>query len=76
MKLIGTSCLTENFNMIPQGYNEPVDVANDGSNYPPLSNPEYFTPGENYFKKEGAGVIYIVQQIQILLQCLKILYKD
>ena len=55
MKLIGTSCLTENFNMIPQGFTKPTDVANDKSNYPPLSNLDYFTPGENFFKKEGAG---------------------
>jgi len=55
MRLVGTSCLTENFNMIPQGFTKSVDVFNDKSNYPPLSNPDYFTPGENFFKKEGAG---------------------
>jgi len=55
MKLIGDSCLTENFNMIPQGYTKSTDVLNDKTNYPPLSNPDYFTPGENYFKKDGAG---------------------
>ena len=55
MKLIGISCLTENFNMIPQGFTESTDVLNDRANYPPLSNPDYFTPGENFFKKEGAG---------------------
>ena len=53
MKLIGTSCLTENFNMIPQGFNKPKDVYNDRNNYPPLENVDYFTPGENYFKKDG-----------------------
>jgi len=55
MKLIGTSCLTENFNMIPQGFNEPKDVVDDKTKFPPLSNPDYFTPGENFLKKEGAG---------------------
>ena len=53
MKLIGTPCLTENFNMIPQGFDQAKDVIDDKTNYPPLENPEYFTPGENYFKKDG-----------------------
>jgi hypothetical protein len=53
MKLIGTSCLTENFNMIPQGFTESTDVIDDRLNYPPLSNPDYFTPGENFYKKDG-----------------------
>jgi hypothetical protein len=53
MKLIGTSCLTENFNMIPQGFTKSTNVINDKTNYPPLENPEYFTPGENYYKKDG-----------------------
>lgn len=53
MKLIGTSCLTENFNMIPPGYNKPVAVCNDRNEYPPLENTEYFTPGENFFKRDG-----------------------
>ena len=53
MKLIGNSCLTKNFNMIPQGFKESVDVVDDKRNYPPLENPEYYTPGENFFKKDG-----------------------
>ena len=53
MKLIGTSCLTKNFNIIPQGFTESKDVINDRSNWPPLENPDYFSPGENYFKKDG-----------------------
>lgn len=53
MKLIGKSCLTENFNMIPQGYNKPKDVYNDTNNYPPVENIDYFSPGENYYKKDG-----------------------
>lgn len=55
MKLIGTPCLTENFNMIPEGFTYPVDVIEDNSNIPPLSNPDYYKPGENHFKKDGAG---------------------
>ena len=53
MKLIGTPCLTKDFNMIPTGFNKPVDVINDNNNYPPLENLDYFNPGENYFKKDG-----------------------
>ena len=53
MKLIGKSCLTENFNMVPQGYNKPKDVYNDTNNYPPVENIDYFSPGENYYKKDG-----------------------
>lgn len=55
MKLIGDACLTESFNIIPQGYKNPTGVFNDDSQYPPVTNRDYYTQGENYFKKEGSG---------------------
>ena len=53
MKLIGTSCLTANFGMMPQGFDHPVDVVNDNTNYPPLSNSNYYE--EKHPRKEGNG---------------------
>ena len=55
IKLTGTSCLTPDFGIIPQGFTKPVDVINDDSNSPPLSNPEYYVKGKNYYKNHGAG---------------------
>ena len=53
MKLIGNSCLTKNYGIIPEGFNRPTDVFNDATNYPPLENINYYNPGEDYFMKEG-----------------------
>ena len=53
MRLIGESCLSKNFGIIPEGFNKPVDVFNDTYNYPPLENINYYTPGPNYFMKNG-----------------------
>ena len=49
LKLTGQSCLTKNFHMTPQGFNSAVDTLNDQGNFPPVSNPDYYTPGINYF---------------------------
>ena len=54
MKLTGESCLTENFNITPKGLNGPVDVLNDKSEYPPLSNPSFYN-GSRSGEKEGIG---------------------
>ena len=50
---IGNSCLNKDFNIIPPGFEKPVDVFADDMNYPPITNSDYFTPGPLYFKKEG-----------------------
>lgn len=50
MKLIGTSCLTASFGMMPQGFDHPVDVVNDDTNYPPLCNTNYYNSGPNHLK--------------------------
>lgn len=49
IKLTGKSCLTEEFGMVPQGFNKPVSVYNDTSNYPPVSNIDYYKKGTDYF---------------------------
>ena len=52
LKLIGSSCLTENFGIIPKGLNKPADVYNDTSDdtsdYPPVSNIHYYNRGSRY----------------------------
>ena len=55
IKTTGESCLTSNFNITPQGFNSPQDVLNDGCNYPPVSNPDYYNKGQEYKIKEGSG---------------------
>ena len=56
---IGKSCLTSDFNVIPPGYNTPVDVFEDHFYNPPITNSEYFVKGKNYYKKEGkSGGLY------------------
>lgn len=56
LKLVGMSCLTENFGIIPQGYDRPVSVLNDDNNFAPLNNIDYYKLGKNYFnRKDGPG---------------------
>ena len=55
IKLTGSSCLTPNFGITPQGYNGPVDVLNDDSQFPPLENPDYYDKNKYYYKKHGMG---------------------
>jgi len=43
MKITGTDCLTKNFNITPIGLDKAVDVLNDDRNYPPVSDPNYYT---------------------------------
>ena len=42
MKLTGLSCLNTSFGMTPEGFDMPVDVLNDDSNFPPVENTEYY----------------------------------
>lgn len=62
MKLIGEPCLTKNFNMIPLGYDNPVDVYNDRNNYPPIDNINYYKRGSDHYMKNGEmrddGTVY------------------
>ena len=54
LKNVGTSCLTPNFSMIPDGYSKPVDVIQDDYMYPPVVNPNYYNKNSSeYMKKEG-----------------------
>jgi hypothetical protein len=53
MKYIGEQCLTSDFNVIPSGYNKPVDVFSDDMNFPPVSNVDYYNKGDYHYKKSG-----------------------
>lgn len=55
LKLVGMSCLTKEFGTIPEGFHEPVDVLDDNTEFPPVSNIDYYSKGPNRFKKEGPG---------------------
>lgn len=50
---IGNSCLTKDFNIVPEGFDKPVDVYNGFDKYPPVSNIEYYQEGPNFKKIKG-----------------------
>ena len=52
---IGNPCLTKDFNIIPSGYDKPVDVFNEDADYPPINNINYYVKGKDYMKKEGVS---------------------
>ena len=49
MKLTGLSCLTKEFGVIPTYYKYPTDVLNTTDNFPPVTNPDYYTPSTNKY---------------------------
>lgn len=49
MKYVGDSCLTKNYNFIPQGFDNPIDVYNDKDEYPPLSNINYYNNNSSQY---------------------------
>lgn len=54
MKMVGASCLTSNFNITPKGMEYPVDVLSDDMNFPPVSNPSFYS-GVRRGQVEGVG---------------------
>ena len=54
MKMVGESCLTSNFNIIPKGMNQTVDVLSDNFQFPPVSNPDFYS-GFRRGQVEGVG---------------------
>ena len=57
MKLTGLSCLTEEFGVIPTGYNYPTDVLSNTDELPPVTNPDYYNNhSQDYPKRQGEGL--------------------
>lgn len=54
IKMVGESCLTSNFNITPKGMEYPVDVLSDDMNFPPVSNPSFYS-GVRRGQVEGVG---------------------
>ena len=55
MKLTGLSCLTEEFGVIPTGYNYPTDVLSNTDELPPVTNPDYYNVNNQDHHKQGKG---------------------
>lgn len=52
MKLVGNSCLTSNFGIIPKNYNYAQDVMNNNDEFPPVINPEYYNVNSSHYLKK------------------------